>query len=85
MAFAHGSHVSVLVNKYSKAPDSSETSIALLVLPPVSFSTASHTEKQSGKEKQTLSIFQIERVDKQANHEFPDKIVFSFEGRGRCG
>ena len=46
------------------------------MLPPVFFSTASRTEKQSGKEKQTLSISQIETVDKKANHEFPDKIFF---------
>ena len=50
------------------------------MLPPVVFSTASRTEKQSGKEKRTLSISQIETVDKKANHEFPDKIVFSFWG-----
>ena len=31
-----------------------------------------------------LSISQIETVDKKANHEFPDKIVFSFLGGG-CG
>ena len=50
------------------------------MLPPVFFSTASRTEKQSGKEKLTLSICPIEMVDKKANHEFPDKIVF-FLGR----
>ena len=50
------------------------------MLLPVFFSTASRTEKQSGKEKRTLSISQIETVDKKANHEFPDKIVFSFGG-----
>ena len=56
------------------------------MLPPVFFSTASRTEKQSGKEKRTLSISQIETVDKKANHEFPGKIVFSFrEGVGGCG
>ena len=50
------------------------------MLPPVFFSTASRTEKHSGKEKRTLSICQIEKVDKKANHEFPGKIVFSFGG-----
>ena len=48
------------------------------MLPLVFFSTASRTAKQSGKEKRPLSIFQIETVDKMANHEFPGKIVFSF-------
>ena len=52
------------------------------MLPPVFFSTASRTEKQSGKEKRTLSISQIETVVKKANHEFPDKIVFFFGGVG---
>ena len=52
------------------------------MLPPVFFSTTSRAEKQSGKEKRTLSICQIETVDKKANHEFPDKIVFFFEGGG---
>ena len=52
------------------------------MLPPVFLSTASSTEKQSGKEKRTLSISQIETVDKKANHEFPGKIVFSFWGGG---
>ena len=46
------------------------------MLPPVFFSTASRTEKQSGKEKRTLSTSQIETVDKKANHEFPDKKFF---------
>ena len=56
------------------------------MLPPVFFSTASRTEKQSGKEKRTLSISQIETVDEKANHEFPGKIVFSFAGGGGgCG
>ena len=55
------------------------------MLPPVFFSTASRTEKQSGKEKRTLSISQIETIDKKANHEFPGKIVFSFWGVGRGG
>ena len=55
------------------------------MLPPVFFSTASRTEKQSGKGKRTLSISQIETVDKKANHEFPDKIVFSFLGGGGVG
>ena len=50
------------------------------MLPPVFFSTASRTEKQSAKVKRTLSISQIETVDKKANHEFPDKIVFFFGG-----
>ena len=53
-----------------------EKCISLLMLPPVFFSTASRTEKQSGKEKRTLSICRIEKTDKNANHEFPDKIVF---------
>ena len=44
----------------------------------VFFSTVSGTEKQSGKEKRTLSVSQIETVDKNANHEFPDKIGFFF-------
>ena len=35
--------------------------------------------KACKKEKRTLSISKIETVDKKANHEFPDKIVFSFE------
>ena len=55
------------------------------MLPPVFFSTASHTEKQSGKEKRTLAISQIETVDEKANHEFPGKIVFSFAGGGGGG
>ena len=55
------------------------------MLPPVFFSTTSRAEKQSGKEKRTLSISQIETVDKKANHEFPDKIVFFFEGGGVGG
>ena len=42
----------------------------------------SRTEKQSGKEERTLSISQIETVDKKANHEFPDKIVFYLGGWG---
>ena len=54
------------------------------MLPPGFFSTASRTEKQSGKEKRTLSISKIEMVDKKANHEFPGKIVFSF-GEGGVG
>ena len=54
------------------------------MLPPVFFSTVSQTEKQSGKEKRTLSICQIETVDKKANHEFPDKIFF-FGGVGWGG
>ena len=53
-----------------------EKCISLLMSPPVFFSTASRTEKQSEKEKRTLSICQIETVDKKANHEFPDKIFF---------
>ena len=57
--------------------------ISLLMLTRVFFSTVSGTEKQSGKEKRTLSVSQIETVDKKANHEFPDKKVFFFlEGRG---
>ena len=55
------------------------------MLPPVFFSTTSSTEKQSGKEMRTLSISQIETVDKKANHEFPDKIVFFFEVGGGVG
>ena len=51
------------------------------MLPPVFFSKASRTEKQAGKEKRTLSISQIETVDKKANHEFPDKIVSFLGGR----
>ena len=57
-----------------------EKCIFLLMMPPVFFSTASRTEEQSGKQKRTLSIPQIETVDKKANHEFRDKIVFFFEG-----
>ena len=52
------------------------------MLPPVFFSTVLRTEKQSGKEKRTLSISQIETVDKKGNHELPGKIVFSFGGVG---
>ena len=52
------------------------------MLPPVFFSTASRTEKQSGREKRTLFISQIETVDKKANHEFPGKILLSFGGVG---
>ena len=52
------------------------------MLPPVFFSTASRTEKQSGKEKRTLSVSQNGTVDKKANHENPDKIVFFFLGGG---
>ena len=68
------SQISV-VNTYSKAPDSGEARKVHLSshVPPVFFSTASRTEKQSGKEKRTLSICQIETVDKNANHEFPEK------------
>ena len=53
------------------------------MMPPVFFSTALRTEKQSGKERGTLSISQIETVDKKANREFPDKIVFFFDGGKR--
>ena len=96
MGAAHGSHVLVthryrvvneisqisVVNKYSKHLTRArrEKCISLLMLPPVFFSTISRTEKQSGREKRTLSISQIETVDKKANHEFPDKIVFFFGG-----
>ena len=52
------------------------------MLPPVFFSTASRTEKQSGREKRTLFISQIETVDEKANHEFPGKILLSFGGVG---
>ena len=52
--------------------------ISLLMLPPVFFSKASRTEKQSEKEKRTLSICQIEMVDKKANHDFHEKMVFFF-------
>ena len=55
------------------------------MLTPVFFSTASLTERQAGKEKETLSISQIETVDKKTNHEFPDKIFVFFEGRGWVG
>ena len=55
-----------------------EKCIFLLMLPPVFFSTASRTEKQSGKQKRTLSIPQIETVDKKANQ-------FSFLGGGGWG
>ena len=55
------------------------------MLPPVFSSTASRIEKQSGKEKRKLPICQIETVDKKANHEFPDKIVFFFGGIGWGG
>ena len=80
------SQISV-VNKYNTAPDSGEARevyLSLVTLPLVFFSTASPTEKQSGKEKRTLSISQIETVDKKANHEFPGRIVFSF-GKGGGG
>ena len=43
-------------------------------------SSQKNDEKQSGKGKQTLSISQIETVNKKANHEFPDKIAFFFFG-----
>ena len=52
------------------------------MLTPVFLSTASLTERQAGKEKRALSISQIETVDKKANHEFPDKIVFYLGGAG---
>ena len=55
------------------------------MLLPVFFSTASRTEKQSGKEKRTLSICQIEIVDKKANHEFHEKMVFLSWGWGGGG
>ena len=59
------------------------------MLLPVFFSAASRTEKQSGKEKRTLFISQIETVYKKTNHEFPDKIAFFFLlgglGSGRGG
>ena len=55
------------------------------MLPPVFFSTASPTEKQSAKEKRTLAICQIETVDKKANHEFHDKMVFFFGKTGWGG
>ena len=48
------------------------------MLPPVFFLTASRTERQSGKEKRTLSISQIDTVDEKASHELPGKIVFYF-------
>ena len=88
------SQISV-VNKYSKAPDSGEArevhlsfqvaACLLFKLPPVFFSTASRTEKQSGKEKRTLAICQIKTVDKKANHEFHDKMVFFLGGGGGWG
>ena len=52
------------------------------MLPPVFFSTASRTEKQSGKGKRTLSISQIETIHKKDNHEIPDRIIFAEEGLG---
>ena len=55
------------------------------MLPPVFFSAASRTEKQPGKENRTLSISQIETVDKDAEHEFPDKIVCFLGGEGVVG
>ena len=56
------------------------------MLPPVFFSAASRTEKQSGKEKRTLTVCQIETLNKKANHEFPDKkIVFGGIGWGGEG
>ena len=75
------SQISV-VNKYSKAPDSGEAREVHLSshVTACLLSTASRTEKQFGKEKQTLSICQIETVDKKANHEFPDKLVFFLGG-----
>ena len=98
MGAAHGSHVLVthryrvvneisqisVVNKYSKHLTRArrEKCISLLMLPSIFFSTASRSEKQSGREKRTLSISEIETVDKKANHEFPDKIVFFFGGVG---
>ena len=54
------------------------------MLPPIFFSTASRTEKQSGKGKRTLSISQIETIHKKDNHEFPDKIILGGEGLGRA-
>ena len=51
------------------------------MLPPVFFSTASRTEKQSAKGKRTLSILQIEIIHKKDSHKFPDKIIF-FGGGG---
>ena len=50
------------------------------MLPPVFFSTASRTEKQSGKGKRTLSISQIETIHKK--DEFPDKTIWGGEGLG---
>ena len=79
MTTAHGSHVSV-THKAKR-----EKCISLLMLPPVFFSTASRTEKQSGKEKRTLAICQIKTVDKKANREFPDKIVLGVVGWGGEG
>ena len=79
MTTAHGSHVSVTHR------GEREKCISLLMLPPVFFSTASRTEKQSAKEKRTLSICQIKTVDKKANHEFPDKIVLGVVGWGGEG
>ena len=55
------------------------------MLPPVFFSTASRTEKQSAKGKRTLSILQIEIIHKKDSHEFPDKIILGGGGIGLRG
>ena len=66
------SQISV-ANKYSKAPNSDKASISPFAA--IFFTTATRDEKQSGEEKQTLCKHQSERVAKNTNHEFPDKIV----------
>ena len=55
-----------VVNKYSKAPDSGEARDVHLSshFAACLLFNSLHTEKQSGKDKRTLSISQIETVDK---------------------
>ena len=77
-----------LVNKYSKALDSGEAREVHLsshVATCHLFNSLTYW-KAVWKEKRTLSISQIETVDKKANHEFSGKIVFFFwGGGGGCG
>ena len=73
------SQISV-VNKYSNAPDPGEAREVHLSSHVAARLLVNSTEKQSPKEKRTLSISQIETVDKKANHEFRDKVVFFFWG-----
>ena len=76
-----------LVNKYSKALDSGEAREVHLsshVATCHLFNSLTYW-KAVWKEKRTLSISQIETVDKKANHEFSDKIVFFGGGGGWVG